>query len=76
MSAAIQCDVWLIKIALGSVECVPLYAVQCHLLNVDVVTQFDPHLHDMLKKSVEDCERCIANVTATDTEAQDLVNSQ
>ena len=50
--------------------------VQCHLLNVDVVTQFDPHLTETLKNSVEECEQCIANVTTADTEAQAFINSQ
>ena len=50
--------------------------MQCHLLNVDVVTQFDPHLTEILKNSVEECEQCIASVTSADTEAQTLINSQ
>lgn len=53
-----------------------LHAVQCHLLNVDVVTQFDPHIHDMLEKSVEECEKCAASITAADNEALNLINSQ
>ena len=49
------------------------HTVQCHLLNVDVVTQFDPNLTEMLNSSVESCEKCIASISAADSEAQTFV---
>lgn len=33
--------------------------VRCHMLNVDVVTMFNPEMMDMLNQTVEQCENCI-----------------
>ncbi|CAH3046777.1 unnamed protein product [Porites evermanni] len=34
-------------------------SVRCHMLNVDVVTMFNPEMMDMLNQTVEQCENCI-----------------
>ena len=39
------------------------FAVQCHLLNIDTVTQFDPQQVDMLKECVYKCTGCIKRAT-------------
>lgn len=36
-----------------------LSAVQCHLLNIDVVTQFDPQQMEMLRMTSYDCQKCL-----------------
>ena len=40
------------------------------MLNVDVVTQFDPHTAESLSKVVQDCEACIARVREMDKQVE------
>eukprot|EP00731_Ephydatia_muelleri_P020586 Em0013g313a len=43
-------------------ECIFSHAVKALLLNVDVVTQFDPYLEESYKGMIEECEACTARM--------------
>ncbi|EDO48677.1 predicted protein [Nematostella vectensis] len=43
-------------------------SVKCHMLNVDVVTMFNPETVDTLNKIVEDCEACTKTMNDMVTE--------
>ncbi|XP_032222010.1 uncharacterized protein LOC5520931 isoform X3 [Nematostella vectensis] len=47
---------------------VPCNEVKCHMLNVDVVTMFNPETVDTLNKIVEDCEACTKTMNDMVTE--------
>ena len=44
-----------------------IFSVRSHMLNVDVATMFNPETEEILRKSVEDCEKCTTKVTALTT---------
>ena len=46
------------------------------LLNVDVVTQFDPHMMAGLNQMVQDCEACIARMSEVEATSQQDVCCQ
>lgn len=49
---------------------------QSLLLNVDVVTQFDPHMIASLNQMVQDCEACIARMSEVEATSQQDVCCQ
>lgn len=50
--------------------------VRSHLLNVDVVTQFDPHRAETLRKTVQDCEECIRKIKEREIKNSELLHQQ
>ncbi|XP_070540928.1 uncharacterized protein [Ptychodera flava] len=43
-------------------------SVKCHLLHVDLATQFNPFLVDTIRSTEEQCQKCIAAVESTSNE--------
>lgn len=50
-------------------------SMRSHLLNIDVVTQFNPYHVDMLKKNIEDCHGCIERMKQRNEKVMESLDS-
>lgn len=55
--------------------CTWYYLVRSHLLNIDVVTLFDPHLTDKLRQTTEQCENCLQRMKEREDHMNQLIEN-
>lgn len=59
-------------LCIGNLHVLPIVSlsqVHTHMLNVDVVTLFDPVLVDELRHIEEQCESCLTSLTKRETDS-------